>query len=151
VASCQSGELSWCRVERWRVVRWRVVRWRVERWRIVWASFRLWQVGLRFTANCRYLPSYPPGTANNALWWSPKKSNSITMRHFAVKRRPRVLGNSDTGHANVSCFQTLYLDMPQRKSKLESELLQNPPYLRTLILHLLMLYSMDRSFETANF
>jgi hypothetical protein len=37
VVSCQSGELSWCRVERWQVVRRRVVRWRVERWRIVWA------------------------------------------------------------------------------------------------------------------
>jgi hypothetical protein len=41
VTSCQSGELSWCRVERWRVVRWRVVRWLVERWQIVWASFSL--------------------------------------------------------------------------------------------------------------
>jgi hypothetical protein len=41
VASCQSGELSWCRVERWRVVRCRVVSWRVERWRIVWASICL--------------------------------------------------------------------------------------------------------------
>jgi hypothetical protein len=40
------------------------------------------------------------------------------------------ISNSDTDHANMSLSQTSYRNVPQTKSKLESELQQNPPDLK---------------------
>jgi hypothetical protein len=53
----------------------------------------------------------------------PLKSDSVDLRQFTVKTRKIAnIGNYDTGCSNMSRLQTLFCDMPQRKSKLESEL-----------------------------
>jgi hypothetical protein len=48
------------------------------------------------------------------------------------KNKTARISSSDTGHPNMSRSQSLFRDLPSLKTKLESELRQNPPDLRSL-------------------
>jgi hypothetical protein len=73
---------------------------------------------MQFYCELQELPiSWPDG---------PRQMWQRRYEQFAVKTRPRVLA-THTGHPNMSCSQSSFLDLPRSKSKLESELWQNPP------------------------
>jgi hypothetical protein len=65
----------------------------------------------------------------------PTKCDRVYLRQFGGgggQDHQNRNGNSDKGHANMRISQTSYRDMPQRKSKFESELQQNPTEVRSL-------------------
>jgi hypothetical protein len=62
----------------------------------------------------------------------PRKMQYHRFVAVHVTNKTVNINYSDTGHPNISCWQTLNCDLPQRKSKLESELFENLTDLKDL-------------------
>jgi hypothetical protein len=81
----------------------------------------------------------------------PEKYGSVNCWQLVVKRIHREIGSSDPVHPNMRHSHAWFRDMPQVKSKLESELKEKSAGSKIHIVHLWIRYSKGRSFKTADF